>query len=343
MKLRIAVLTLIALTVLSSTAMAAGFVRLGTVNSWENILSSARGRALGNSHLATLQSPTAVLDNPALILDRNGAHFAYDRSNYVSDINLENYGVGIRFGNLSVIAGTRTLKVVDEIRTAYNPEGTGTLLEISDRVLVLGASYDLGPLIFKSPRFAWTVGLGHRHTKGTTNEVSYGQGDLDAGTTFRWRSPMERGLFEVSAAASGTNLLGNSFEVDERETELSQRTAFGLGLKYGFPLGRFTQDGLTFAATATSVRPRNNPYRTTALNLGLECVVYQLIALRLGYDEGAFNGTTGHGIGLVLDEHLPGPAVVRVDFSWINPDASLDLLFGDSPQEAWSVNAAWEF
>lgn len=337
MKARLFLPGLVSLLLLLPAVALGQFAQITHVQIWDTIYSGARSQSLGDSDLATLQAPTSVFENPALLLPKEGISVGYDNYDYVFDIEFRHYGIGYRTGALTVLAAMK--EMTSSVRTAYDPvETTAT-----NRVYALGVNYDLNPRVLKLRHVRWTVGLAYRHNTAEIGDDSYGTGDLDFGTAFRYTPAIERGLLELSAAASAMNVLGNSYGEPDAETNLNQLFRYGFGVKFGVPVGRFDRDGLTVSSTMTWINPQNDPRGDSSFNYGVECVIYHLVALRTGYNEDLFNGMTGRGVGLILDEHLPGPVSVRVDYSKIVPGPGMSFFIDEGHDETWSVNAAWEF
>lgn len=116
-----------------------------------------------------------------------------------------------------------------------------------------------------------------------------------------------------------------------------------LGLNIGFGLGRYQRDGITVTcAYALHNGMSAYPFDNVEYRSGLEIVVYHLPALRTGHLSPSNINVTHLGAGLILEDRLPLPIDIRLDYS-ISESEAYEALTGDKRRDSYSVNIDWAF
>ena len=145
----------LAILLVPAVADAAGFARVGTFGmSWELEYAGTRQAAMGQADIALETGPEALLRNPAALADGDGVAASYSRLDnfYVfTDDAIESFAATAAWSGFRVAACRMAVRADDVLhRTAYNPEGSDTV-DQEDRLVVVGASYDLAHRLRNHP------------------------------------------------------------------------------------------------------------------------------------------------------------------------------------------------
>ena len=296
----------------------AGFARVLASNfSWEKDYSGTRQTSMGNADMAGAQGPSALLLNVAPLPSGTGLELEYGRTQFVNDVDIEVLGFATQWKGLRV--GYSRLELVMDpflVRTAYEPDGTGEYVDISEVIDVLGISYDLGRLIESDGRLNWTVGGAVRRYQNSIDGNSASQNTKDLGTSLAWRSYYSRGWVRFKGGVSSMNRSGDSFVVDERESMLPQAVRYGLTAESALTAQK-TDRELLRLVVAYGKTEHDNAYPAFQDHFGVEVVALKILALRGGRNS-RFDGPHSWGAGLTLDRPFMGPAVLHLDYGRYN-------------------------
>jgi hypothetical protein len=318
---------------------------------WDSSYANARSMGLGTSDLADLKGPTAVFDNPGLIIEDEGVQMGFDTHDYPAG-DMRDFGLSFRKDQVTLLAGVKTFMATQLIRTAYLPDGTGQTYELDDRVYALGLNLNMLPSRGPGDNEVWTMGAALRYSSHEFGDAEYGVGDLDLGTTYRIRRIRSSSLIEFSGAAAMMNVLGNEGATDIGTTdlgtvggtsELLQTFRVGAALKIGTGLGAFERDGATITGYVDLYRMLNHYYDADiTYSFGTEVIFYHALALRAGYDDRGSNHSGSFGLGVILaGDELLTPFDLHIDYCRL--DSSIMSYMSSGNMDFWSFNVVWLF
>ncbi len=333
--------------VVPQLATAAGFANAGTyVLRWEGLFTDARRTAMGNADLAEGGGPQAVLVNPAYLDEGPAATVSYDRMNYLAEIDLETLAAGVSLGSWRVTVARNEISWENELRTAYEPSGTGDYIRGHERLTVVGLSLGDGDHRGDSTRRQWAFGMNYRHyemkselnDEETMNKTTEG---IDAGATFGWRRDHVGGWTSVACAAAWQNIFKAKVSFDEREALLPRHVRLGFTFGAGFrPEGR-DRDAVAVRAAFTRTEFIDSAWSDES-QWGAEVTALQVLSLRWGTDQSLPDHATTWGLGLRLAEPAMGPW--RVELHWVRIGyGDLYDTGDDHTEDGWGARVAYIF
>lgn len=339
------ILTVFLILVSSSSAFGAGFVKVGTfAYTYDGIFTGARSNALGQADLAGAFGPGATQTNTAPLPLGGGVEASYERNQYVLGMDMAIWGGAAEYGGFRL--GFSQLKfMVDpyEQRTAYQPEGTGEIVEAGDDINVLSLGYDLGRLLDDEGAWNWTVGAAWRGYRTFEGSDNYSGDTFDLGTTVAWTSRYAEGWTRLAAAFSWQNVFDETMSFDERESALpgSQRLGFTAESAFG-QAGWGTEAFKALVAYSRRVYTGTwGDFRDDADHYGLEMTAAGTFAFRVGHN-GRWDGAeTTWGVGLVMAQDFMGPWTLSADYG--RYPFPLSGISDSGELEMWSVRARYAF
>lgn len=193
----------------------------------------ARGEAMG---LATTVNPTGAMAfwwNPAPLPESDRVVAAYTVRDWVADIRWRPLAVRASRGNLTFGAMWGRLRIDPMlVRTAYEPDGNGEVVEVSSDLYLFSVAADVMPWLVRGPtRWSWSVGTSARHFRERLAETNTSAWDADLGTTVAWTAVNEPTFaLRSMGTAMVRNLLASDLVVDGIASQLPRYYHFGLGL-----------------------------------------------------------------------------------------------------------------
>jgi hypothetical protein len=321
-------------------ASAAGFARVGTAGfTWEGIYASARLSALGGSDMAD-GGPAALLINPAPLSVNKVAELSYDHADYFAGTEISTIAGAVGLKGWCLNFAVHDYSIDDALlRTAYNPEGTGEFFDILQRMTLLGASYDIGRHLFGHRSLQWSVGAVWRHYLSDYDDNS-AQGDsYDLGSTARWSMQHDNGWSRITGAFSYQNIKDETIEFDERYSSLPQPMRLGLTLETAIARSGHGGSVLRFLMAYSRCYQLGDSYAADSGHTGVEAVLYDTLALRWGHSDRVAGGISSWGLGVTLDEQLPGPFAVVIDVGGMG----YDNLVTTEGETIWGVRVGYKF
>jgi len=329
--------------IIASSAMAAGFAKVGTFGfTWEGIFTGSRVAALGGSDL-TDDGPSTFLFNPAPLSRGNFAEVGYEHADYFFDLYLKNYAGTAEWNSVRLSLAVQDINNEDVIiRTAYNPEGSGKI-DLRDRMMVIGASYDIGRGLMDHPSFQWSVGGAWREYSSNYFESIRFSSTMDVGTTVGWKKDYQGGWAGVTGVMAWQNILAASYTFDEglndREYSLPKSWRGGVTLETGLDWSGH-EGNLVKLLAAYSNCKYSNWYRNAESNhKGLEAVFLDTLAVRWGYSTRVTGNIDSWGIGLMLDGRLLGPFTIQADVG----EMGYDTVLSQDPENIWGLRIGYNF
>ncbi len=342
----------------SAPAAAAGFAPM-TTHAWEGLFTGSRLSAMGGADLAGDDGPGALLVNPAPLLRGDGVAMGHDHVDFplveypgitdvTEDLDYVATTVGVEWHDWRFSACLSDESLDNSvIRTAYQPEGMGTINRRS-RMALVGLARQLAGSTRTELGLQWTVGVAYR-SYSTKTAVSEGDlaiafddgattGTWDAGTTVAYRFAGETNLASLAAAIVWQNLADGKWSIDDRELDLPQVVRAGVSTELTFLAGQ--REWVRVVAAIARSEYSSSIYDQGFNHLGIEVTVLRLLALRAGSNDRFYGGSTTWGAGLVLDQPRGLPLELAVDYGEIARDES-SYSFADIPM--WSGRVRWEF
>jgi len=282
----------------------------------------ARAVGMGGAYVALTGDATSMYWNPAglpLINNSGTVVFAYNR--WLADTQFNYVAAAVRMGNLGVLGLSFTaLSMADmEVRTEFEPEGTGEYFSAMD--LALGVSYA------RSITDRFRLGFTMKYVRQQIWHMSASSMAFDMGiqfqTDFKWLTlGMCVSNFGPKLQYTGKDVFINyDFDPDQwgdNENIFAnlQTDKWDLPLLFRFGLAMNIMDNEWNQLTGV-VEARHPNDNEESLNMGLEYGFRQRFFLRTGYqtlfESKSERGLTlGVGIVYYLSENLP----LRFDYSF---------------------------
>jgi hypothetical protein len=326
-------LVLLALVWAATPALAEEFIKMdGPFVVLEGTNSGARSEALGDADITCGGGPGVLQLNPAALAAGDGVEAEYANLAYSEatgfDYAYDTLGASLAWQGWRAGVVHRSFTVDTRLPDTDDPAGPGTLLRWYQRMVVAVAGYEVGRLI--APDSSWQLGLGaayrhyYLHDEELLSNLEGGQGSLDAGMTVGWCRRQPGPGLAVQAAVVRQNITDERILLGEYDASLPRIWRFGVGLQATTSLGRESGDGLRLHAAYT--RSRHNGYQGNygADHVGLEVVLLQLLAVRVGHDSSLFTGNTGYGAALILDQAWLDPVSLAVEWARIDLESETD-------------------
>lgn len=281
----------------------------------------ARALGMGGAFVAIANDATAIYWNPAGISRLSKIEATLIHTNWLVGTNFDFVGVVIPMGYLGSIAVNVISFSTDEmeVRTVQNPEGTGEKFSYGD--LSAGLSYA------KNLTDRFSIGVNVKYISQRIWHMKAKGYALDIGTLFRTRfNGMMIGMsisnFGPSMKMEGKDVFVNYDEAPQFGGSNDQIPAFKQTDKFPLPLLfrvgvamdilKSNRNQLTIAVDAA--HPNNN---TEYINLGMEYIFRNQVALRVGY-KNLFTLDTEEGFtaGVGTKLKLAGGVALKIDYAY---------------------------
>ncbi|MEE8437884.1 MAG: PorV/PorQ family protein [Candidatus Neomarinimicrobiota bacterium] len=292
-----------------------------TAASFLEIEVGSRAVGMGGAFVAVANDVTAIFWNPAGLSRISGGEVALIHTNWLAGTNFDFAGVVIPMGYLGSIA----LNVISfstedmEVRTVLRPDGTGEKFSYGD--LSAGISYARN----LTERFS--IGVNAKYISQRIWHMQSKGYALDIGTLFRtqfngMRIGMSISNFGSSLKLEGKDIFVNYDEApqfggsNDRIPAFKQTDRFPLPLLFRVGLAMDILDSssnrMTIAVDAN--HPNDN---TEYINLGMEYIFRNQIALRFGY-KNLFTLDTEEGFtaGMGTKLKLAGGVTLKIDYAF---------------------------
>ena len=265
--------------------------------SFLKIVPGARTVAMGESAVATTENIYAVYSNPAGLTQLTGPEVSFMYNFWFQKINYQFLAFalptqpGTFAGNL-VRLGTNNFP-------GYDAQGKETtLINSSDYALTLSYARTL----FSTPTQRFSLGLNAKLLRETlADATAYGYA-FDTGLLYKLGQE-----FDLNEFSAGVLLqhFGKGYTFDKEIVPLPSTLRLGIGYKQEIL-------GNSAIAEIGTVIPKDTP---PYLCFGIECCLYKMLALRLGYRTRQSLGSgLRAGIGITL--RLPKNKKIQFDYAW---------------------------
>ena len=211
------------------------------------------------------------------------------------------------------------------VRTAYEPDGNGEVFESSSDLWQGSAAVDLVPwLRSQESAWRWVVGLNVHLYDEKLGDTRSSVWDLDAATTLAW-TPVtdEHQRLSVSLGAMLHNLSRGTMDFDEVSSRLPRYLHVGLAME--LELGPTDPEARRSRVSLLAAWQRDPDHQLAdSEHLGVELVLADLVALRMGHRDGGFFHGEGWSWGGGLSARLPWGRDVRVsvDYAHVGDETS---------------------
>jgi hypothetical protein len=271
-----------------------------TVANYLNIDVGSRAVAMGGSFVAVANDVTAMYWNPSGIarIEQNSALFSHTK--WIADIDLNFVGLVIPIstvGSLGVSAKFLTMEQMERT-TIESPDGNGELFDAGSYVIgisygrnlteqfSIGASFKyIQESIYHSTASAIAFDIGTLFTTGFNN-LQIGMVISNYGTKMRMDGKDLLVQIRTDDRFSGTSENTNAvLKTDEFELPLMFRLGISMDILQD-------DDSNNLLVSVDALHPNNS---SESLNLGIEYVYNNLLALRAGYNS-LFNQEINTGL-----------------------------------------------
>jgi len=264
------------------------FARVGNFGGdFARIPVDARGEAMG---LATTVNPTGAMAfwwNPAPLPESDRVVAAYTIRDWPLDFRWRPFSLRASHGNVTFGATWGRLRIDPmDVRTAYEPEGTGQTFETSNDLYLFSVAADLAPWLAQRPtRWSWSVGTSARHVRERLAETRVSAWDADLGTTLA-RTAVAEPTFALRfvGTAMVRNLFASDLSLDRADMQIPRYYHFGLGFSARFGQSWRNEPQVLLTVAHTWRRYLEDEFRgIDSEHLGLEVLVGGVAAVRVGH------------------------------------------------------------
>lgn len=295
-----------------------------TLGTFLRIEPGARGAALGNAGSALPGDIEAIYYNTGALGQMDRSAVLYSHADWFAGISHDYVGVALPvrgFGNLyTSVTALNSGEIT--VRTVEQPEGTGVNYTVSNVALGLGYGRKI------TERFA--AGLQANYVTEKIWNSSQKTMTFNLGTLYRLNDAgamLGFSLLNVGTQARFTGRdLSISYDADP-DSYGDNGSLPGSQSTDGFPLPGLFRLGISWPVEfgdrnrllflAEGLHPNDN---SESLNLGAECQLRDLLALRLGYQTlGQEDSQLGVTFGFGVKGRLGGNAY-RFDYAWAGHD-----------------------
>lgn len=318
-----------ALALLSATAMAQGGNRTGTAGADQLLVPvGARGIALGSAYSAGISGLNAIYYNPAgLAASENAAEAMFSHTQSFGDIGVDYAAVGARFSGFGYLAFTvKSLSFGDiDLTDERNPDGTGATW--APTFVALGLTYS------RALTDRIRAGVSAYLVSEDQYRVSASNAAFDIGVQYQGLAGL-RGLsigvtlrhLGGNMQYEGAGLTRRAEEVDsKRDPQLLRIEAAGFSMPTSLELGMsYTQTFQELHSVTVAGAFENNNFIPEQYRIGLEYGFQNFFFLRGSYnvagDDGedmigknAYEYGAALGAGVNFDA---GDLVIGVDYAY---------------------------
>lgn len=284
-----------------AAAQTEDFARIEDHLAWTRFPVDARGEALARTAVVDPRGATAFWWNPAPLPDRDGIEASATSWDPPADMltwrplalraTRDDLSVGLLWAPLNIGPVA--------VRTAYDPDGDGRVVEFTHHLLQLGAARDLAPLLTGGvARWQWTVGANLRHVRleildDRLEPATASLWDTDLATSLAWPLlPPGQATLTAHVTAMVRNLARG--ETADSTVKLPRDYHAGLGL--AFVTGRSWRGRPLVAASAAAAWRRDGEDLVPSLDsehVGAEVTLLGVLSLRGGHRRGGTAGEDG--------------------------------------------------
>jgi len=275
---------------------AAAFLEIGA---------GARAQAMGGAYVSISEDATSMYWNPAGIGDVSGVEIVVSHTNWIFETNYDYIGIVSAVGDMFTVgANVTSFGVGDQVvRTVGYEEGTGEVYSAQDFAIGLSFAMNL------TDRFSF--GMNAKYIDQRIWNSSATGFAIDVGALYKTQLDGLQMGFSISNFGTEMQMAGrdliNAIDPDiinegvDKVPVNYETGSFGLPMLFRFGVS-YQMDLPSMKSKlliATDLLKPNNSEES--INIGLEYVVYDMVALRAGYkslflDEGTGGLSFGGGI-----------------------------------------------
>ncbi len=317
---RVIILLFISVAILSAQAVskvgmtAAQFLKIGV---------GARATGMGEAFVAVANDASALYWNPAGIAEVKSPEFIFVKTNWIADIYHAYFGFAMPIGIMGTIGGSVTyLGMPDmEVRTVYEPNGTGERFSASD----VAVTFSYGK--FFTDKFSF--GVNTKLVSETIYRMNATGVAVDIGLLYRIdfhniRLGMNFSNFGTKMQLTGENT-GFVYHPDPSRGPSTQphvpaelKTGkYELPMRFQVGLAGYLVEKPNFKVllAVDAVHPNDN---TEYFNVGTEISLLNMLYVRGGYRTiGMRDAEGGLSFGMGVNWRIPGSVMnLKVDYSY---------------------------
>ena len=314
---------LIVLVCFATTAFSQNVSKVGTTAaSFLEIEVGARAVGMGGAFMAVANDATAIYWNPAGLARLSGGEAILCHNRWLAGINFDFAGIVLPLSQFGTIGVSITSFTTDEmdVRTVFEPEGTGEKFSVSD--FSLGVSYA------KNLTDRFSIGFTVKYIQQNIWHMNASSFAIDIGTLFttpfygtrigmcisnfggkmRMEGKDTFINYDIAPQQSGSN---------DRIPAYLQTDEFSLPLLFrvGLAIDVLENEDNLLTLAVDAAHPSNN---TEYVNLGMEYVFNNMVVLRVGYKNLLVRdneeGITA-GAGLKLNKMVSNVSLM-IDYSY---------------------------
>lgn len=311
---------------------------------YDDLFGSVRDAGLAHADLSTSHGLAGVWSNPGADLrgDRDlDASFAAsgDLPGVIEVDDLHHLALGASFLRRSVRLGfaVRDLSYAQRIRTAFDPAGERTSVEVGRRDYAAALAVDVTDALERTGPVHWTVGVGWRTRKtdvGANAETELRGAAFDLGSTVAWWNPQPGPLRRVAGAIVFGNVFDGDLDSnDQPSRDLPRTLRAGLTATAATALAGVALEGTLALAATHSFGDVDD----TGAHVGLEAVVDEHFVARVGRHDVTYERVTSTGLGIRFD----AGARLRLQLDWSRQAIETELQEDDV--DVWGLRGALAF
>jgi len=251
----------------------------------------ARGEAMGLATTVNPQGATASWWNPASLPAGRGLEVSFTTWDHpFDDLSWEPLALRVSLDHVTFSAFWGRYRVGPLlVRTAYEPDGDGEMMEFHQDLYQVGVSVDLLSLWgFEHDAAVWMVGTNLRYID--LNDV-FDAWDADLGSSLAWTlSEEESGWLRWHATAMVRNLTkGNLGDGVTTEADLPRYYHLGTGIEAGLG-GLWRGERVVQASVSYALQrdPEDDLYNYDSEHFGMEVTLGGIASLRAGHRSRGF-------------------------------------------------------
>jgi long-subunit fatty acid transport protein len=252
-----------------------------------NVAIGARPIAMGGAFSATANDVSALYWNPAGIARIPGNEALFSYSNWFADINYNWSGAALNLGGMGTIGLSVTYLDYGEmeVTTLSEQDGTGQMFDATDLAMALSYAYNLTDKFSVGGSVKY---IQQRIWNSSASSIAFDLGVLYYSDIMGIRIGSSISNFGDAMSLSGKDLLvqhdineqieGNNDEIlaNLKTDEFPLPLLFRIGLAADI----IDMEDHLFTVAVDALHPNDND---ESLNVGVEYLLYEMIALRGGY------------------------------------------------------------
>ncbi|MBN2103609.1 PorV/PorQ family protein [bacterium] len=287
-----------------------------------NIDVGARAVSMGSAFVTVSDDPTAVYWNPAGLTQLHSTQAMFSHTKWLADITFNYAALALPLPGIGTVGASATFLTMDEMEktTIENPMGTGEMFSAGSYAFALSYARKL------TDRFA--IGGNIKYVSERIYHSSANGVALDVGTLFQTQFNglmigMSISNYGTKMRMSGRDMLiqtdpdpsigGNNPNIPSN----METNAFDMPLMFRVGMSMDVlkwSDESSLKLAMDAMHPNDD---VEYVNIGMECILYRMIALRTGYKT-LFAGESEEGLamGCGLNTKIASYGEIKLDYAY---------------------------